>query len=163
MFMKTYETKQNGSNNPICGGEFHVNCELINIWLCNPTPTSALVRASPRAVICVILHTKIWMKKCQNKAVWLTKMVLAQHNCIGCGGKSHSNSVWTCINECNKHDLTAARCFWLAHHNNWSRWFGFLILVPWPICCPNFSFMGGVAKKEITKLGCEKYFWRTTY
>jgi len=25
--------------------------------------------------------------------------------------------------ECNKYDLTAASCFWLANHNDWSRWF----------------------------------------
>jgi hypothetical protein len=25
--------------------------------------------------------------------------------------------------ECNKCDLTAAPCFWLANHNDWSRWF----------------------------------------
>jgi hypothetical protein len=30
-------------------------------------------------------------------------------------------------------------------------------------CCPTFSFIGGVAKEYITKLGCEKYFHRVTY
>ncbi len=62
----------------------------------------------------------------------------------------------TCRKECNKYDLTPAQCFWLAHHNDWSRWFAFSS--PSPICCPSFSFMGGVAKEYITKLGCEKYF-----
>ncbi len=40
-----------------------------------------------------------------------------------------------------------------------------------PICCPNCSFMGGVAKEYITKLGCEFFFvgshieqhWRRSY
>jgi hypothetical protein len=37
-----------------------------------------------------------------------------------------------------------------------------LFAVPIPICCPNFSFICGVAKECITKLGCEKYFRRVT-
>jgi hypothetical protein len=47
--------------------------------------------------------------------------------------------------------------------NDWSRWFA--NSSPPPICCPGFSFMGGVAKEYITKLklGCEKYFHRVTY
>jgi hypothetical protein len=40
---------------------------------------------------------------------------------------------------------------------------GLLFVVPQPICCPSFSFMGGVAKEYIIKLGCEKYFLRVTY
>jgi len=67
----------------------------------------------------------------------------------------------TCKKECNKYDLTAAQCFWFAHHNDWSRWF--VISSPPPICCPSFSFIGGVANEYITKLGCEKYFLRVTY
>jgi hypothetical protein len=36
---------------------------------------------------------------------------------------------------------------------------GLLLVVPHLfICCPSFSFMGGVAKEYITKLGCEIYF-----
>jgi hypothetical protein len=63
----------------------------------------------------------------------------------------------TCRKECNKYDLTASQCFWLGHHNDWSRWFA--LSSPPPICCPSsFSFIGGVAKEYITKLGCEKYF-----
>jgi len=34
---------------------------------------------------------------------------------------------------------------------------------PPTICCLNFSFMGGVAKKWITKHGCENYFCSLTY
>jgi hypothetical protein len=40
---------------------------------------------------------------------------------------------------------------------------GLLLVVPSPICCPPFSFVGGVAEEYITKLGCEKYFLRVTY
>ncbi len=47
----------------------------------------------------------------------------------------------------------------LAHHNDWSTWFD--ISSPAPICCPSFSFMGGVAKEYITKLGWEKKFLRS--
>jgi hypothetical protein len=67
----------------------------------------------------------------------------------------------TCRKECNRYDLTIVKCFWLAHHKDSSRWFA--IISPPPICYPNFSFMGGVAKKCITKLGCEKCFCRVTY
>jgi hypothetical protein len=38
-----------------------------------------------------------------------------------------------------------------------------LLLVAPPICYRNFSFIGGVAKEYITKLGCEKYFRRVMY
>jgi hypothetical protein len=86
-----------------------------------------------------------------------------------------------------RYDPTDAQCFfWLAHHNDSSRWFAissgpppppgggggggvsmwFGIISPPPpppICCPSFSFMGGDAKEYITKLGCEKYFRRITY
>ncbi len=60
----------------------------------------------------------------------------------------------------NDYVLTAAQCFWLVHHNDWSRWFVINSLPP--ICCPSFSIIGGVAKEYITKLGCEKYFHRVT-
>ncbi len=66
-----------------------------------------------------------------------------------------------CRKECNKYDLAAAQCFRFAHHNNWSRWFAISSLPP--IRCPSFSFIAGVAKEYITKLGCEKYFSRVTY
>jgi hypothetical protein len=64
----------------------------------------------------------------------------------------------TCREECNKYHLTGAQCLLLAHDNDRSRWFA--ISSPPPICCPSFSFMGGVAKEYTTKLGCEKYFRR---
>jgi hypothetical protein len=38
---------------------------------------------------------------------------------------------------------------------------GLLLVVTTPICCP--TFMGGVAKEYVTKLGCEKCFLRVTY
>jgi hypothetical protein len=63
--------------------------------------------------------------------------------------------------ECNKYDLTAAQCFSLAHHNDWSTWFA--ISSSPPICCPSFSFIAGVAQEYITKLGCEKYFRSVPY
>jgi hypothetical protein len=70
-----------------------------------------------------------------------------------------SAALCTCKKECNKCDLTAAaQCFRFAHHNDWSRWF--VISSPSPICCPTFSFIGGIAKENITKLGCQKYFHR---
>jgi len=66
-------------------------------------------------------------------------------------------NLYTYTKECNKYDLTAAaQCLSLAHHNDWSRWFA--ISSPPPIRYPSFNFIGGVAEKYITKLGCEKYF-----
>jgi len=44
--------------------------------------------------------------------------------------------------ECNKDDLTAASCFWLANHNDRFRWFAISNLPP--ICSPSFSFDGWV-------------------
>ncbi len=35
---------------------------------------------------------------------------------------------------------------------------GLLFNSPLPVCCATFSFIGGVAKEYITKLGCEKIF-----
>jgi hypothetical protein len=35
---------------------------------------------------------------------------------------------------------------------------GLLLVVPQPICCPSFSFMGGVAKEYITKLDVKNIF-----
>jgi hypothetical protein len=83
-------------------------------------------------------------------------MVLAQHNCGGCQLVKGATALCTCRKECNKYDLTATQCFWLAHHNDWLRWFA--ISSPPPICCLSFGFMGGVAKEYISKLGCEKHF-----
>jgi hypothetical protein len=43
---------------------------------------------------------------------------------------------------------------------------GLLLVVSHPICSSNFSFMGGVGKKQKkykTKLGGEKYFCKVTY
>jgi hypothetical protein len=45
--------------------------------------------------------------------------------------------------KCNKYDLTATPCFWLADHDDWSKWFG----TPPPVCSVSFSFMCRVAKK----------------
>jgi len=49
--------------------------------------------------------------------------------------------------ECNKYHLTAAQCFPLSHQTDWSRWFA--ISSPPHICCPSFSFMGGVEKQKL--------------
>jgi len=45
-----------------------------------------------------------------------------------------------------------------SHRTDWSRWFA--ISSPPPIC---YLILGEIAKKQITKLGCEKYFCRVTY
>jgi hypothetical protein len=73
--------------------------------------------------------------------------------------KGAAAMVYTCRKEFNKYDLDAALCS-LPYHNDWSRWFA--ISSPHPLAVPSFSFMAGVAKEYITKLGCEKYFRRVT-
>jgi hypothetical protein len=92
-------------------------------------------------------------------------MVLVQHNFTVCGERwlvKGAAKLYTYTKECNKYDLTAAaQCLSLAHHHNdWSRWF--TISSPPAIRCPSFNFIGGVAKKYITKFGCEEYFRRVT-
>jgi hypothetical protein len=63
--------------------------------------------------------------------------------------------------ECNTYDLIAAQCFWLAHHNDWSRWFA--ISSPPPICCPSFTvsvwWVGLQKSKYITISTCKYLFW----
>jgi hypothetical protein len=93
----------------------------------------------------IIPHSKIGRRK--SNLCWFWLRIIAM--------------LYTCRKECNKYDLTAAQCFWLTHHNDWSRWFA--ISRPPPICCLTFSVMGGVATEYLTKLGCEKYFHRVTY
>ncbi len=61
--------------------------------------------------------------------VWLSKMVLPQHKIFAqfiADGKRHSKAWRLPEKECNKLDLTAAPCFWLANHNNY---LGALLLV----------------------------------
>jgi len=38
-------------------------------------------------------------------------------------GEKRSKVVHMLEKECNKYDLTRDPCFFLAHHNDWSRWF----------------------------------------
>jgi len=99
------------------------------------------------------------MKKIQCMSVWLRKMVLGSHSCTCSRDWWKVQQRFTWRKECKKYDLTAAQCFWLAHHNDSSRWFA--ISSPSPICCPSFGFTGGIAKEYRTLLGCEKYFARS--
>jgi hypothetical protein len=89
----------------------------------------------------VILHSKIRWRKVKTMRVWLRKISL--HSLQGL--VKGSRMLCTCTKECNKFDLTAAQCFWLAYHNPSG---------PSPIS--QFQFMGGLAKEQITKLGYEK-------
>jgi hypothetical protein len=55
-----------------------------------------------------------------------------------------ATTLCTCRKECNKYDLTIVQCFWLVHHNDWSRW---LAISSFPrICSPSFGFVAGVAR-----------------
>ncbi len=115
--------------------------------------TQPFFRASPAVLNILIPQRKIgWRKEKtfpfgSGKWSWLS---IIEHFAVV--GERFS---WR---ECNKYDLTAAQYFWLANHNDWSRWFA--ISTPQPICCPSFSF---TIKKVITKLGCEKHFCSVIY
>jgi len=112
----------------------------------------------PKSISCraqyVILHNKIGWRKPTICRFGSAKLPTLPWPVKGAW------ALCTSRKECNKYDLTAAQCFWLAHHNDSSRWSS----SPAPICCSSFRFMGGVEKKEyITKLGCEKYIHMVTY
>ncbi len=83
------------------------------------------------------------VKKSQSMPVWFSKMVLAQHSWAACWGCYKAQQSLTYAR--NEYDLTAVPCFWLANHNDWSRWFA-LSSFP-PIWSHSFSFMGGIGKK----------------
>ncbi len=78
-------------------------------------------------------------KKNQNMSFWLSKVVHLLE-------KSVINRIWFLL----------PISHW-PNHYDWSRWFAISSLPP--ISSPSFTtFMGGVAKKEITKLGRENLF-----
>ncbi len=95
----------------------------------------------------------------ERKGFWLS--IIAQF--VMAGVRKALQTLCTCEKECNKLDLTATQCFLISpwydsHRTDLSRWFA--ISSPPPIC---YLIMSGVAKKQKTKLGCEKYFCRITY
>jgi hypothetical protein len=105
------------------------------------------------------MHSKIRWRKLtiyqfsSGKCFWLSiiaQFAVAGNRYYAHAEKSVINVIWVQLSSC-----------WLPHHNDWSRWFA--SSSPPPLCCPSFSFMGGVAKKEITEWGCAKYFCRVTY
>jgi len=78
----------------------------------------------------MILHSKMgWRKVKISSRFGLTKLVLAQRNRWQRFSKEHCEDAEK--KECNKYDL-GAQCFWLADHNDWSRWFA-ISSPPWKI------------------------------
>ncbi len=101
-----------------------------------------VLRASPAVLSMWSCRVQL-EEESQNVSIWLRKMVLAQHNCT---------VWWRAQRHCPPAEKSVINMIWLllsvflsAHSNDWSRWFA--ISSPPPICCPSFSFMGGVAKK----------------
>ncbi len=83
------------------------------------------------------------MKKSVDMCVWLRKMVwLSIGLQVAVSGKGHKRPPMA--GQC-KYDLTSAQYFWLVDHSDCSNWF-IISNPPPPICCPSFSFMGGIAK-----------------
>jgi hypothetical protein len=96
--------------------------------------------------------------------VWLRRIVLAPHNLTvlrwlvqgpqptcAPAQKSVINRIWLLLSASDRLIMMIGPS-------------GLLLVVPHlPMCCLSFSFMGGVVKKYITKLGCETYFCKVTY
>ncbi len=56
--------------------------------------------------------------------------------------------------ECNKYDLTATPCFWLADHDDWSKWFA--ISSPPHLCAQRqFQFYVWGCKKKLNTLNLD--------
>jgi hypothetical protein len=120
--------------------------------VCESTSSSAL---------CVTLQIKIWWRKVKTYWFGSTKCFLVQRFCTVSGGLERTLQTLTpAREECNKYDLTAAPSFWLANHDDWSRWFAISSLLP-VFAVPVLLLWVGLGKKK-TKLGCEKYFCRVT-
>jgi hypothetical protein len=89
-------------------------------------------------------------------------MALAQHNCTVCGGylltraAPAEKSVMNMISLLLSGFFSDLPIIMIGPA-------GLLLVVPHLSLCPSFSLMGGFAKKQITKLGCEKYFCSVTY
>ncbi len=58
--------------------------------------------------------------------------------------------------ECTKYDLTAAQYFWLAHHNDWSRWFA--VVVPYLFAVPVSVLWVGLQKSTQLNLDVKNIF-----
>jgi hypothetical protein len=105
------------------------------------------VRASP-ALFCVIVHLKIGWKKVQR--CWFNSAKISWHFCIVDWGQWKAQQCAPCERERERergvsyYDLIATPCFWLANHNDWSRWSAISSLPP--ICSPPFKFYGWVCK-----------------
>jgi hypothetical protein len=103
------------------------------------------LRASPAVLSVWFWKTKLDEEKSKHASFGWGKFVLAQHHCTILPWLVKGTiTMCTCRKKCNKYDLTAAHCLWLAYHNDWSRLFA--INSPPPIYCPSFGFMGGVEK-----------------
>jgi len=109
-----------------------------------------LLRAS-RAVLSMWCCKVKWDEEKSKYAGLAQENGFAQHTCTVCSG------LWTCRKEYNKLDLTAAHCFWLAHHNDSSRLFAIVVLHLYAV---PVSVLRKGCKNYITKLACEKYFCR---
>jgi hypothetical protein len=78
----------------------------------------------------IILHSKIGWRKV--KMCWFSSgnifFCLRSASLQKFGGWLVKGAATLCHQhkkkkECNKFDLTAAQCFWLAYHNDWPKWF----------------------------------------
>jgi hypothetical protein len=121
----------------------------ISLTLCftcfSPMGTTML----PKSISCgaqyVILHSEIGWRKVKTcrfgsrQLFWLCIIAHFRAACERCNNVVAHTPPWK---ECNKYDLMSVQYFWLAPHNDWSRWFAISSSSP-PISC--FSFVGGVA------------------
>jgi hypothetical protein len=118
-----------------------------------------MVIASPAVLNMWPLHSKLDDEKWKHAPVWLRKIVWALHCYTVRGGCELAHQRFAPATE----KTVIKWCDWLLLSvSDWSKWFAITSLSP--ICSPSCgSFMGRVAQKWISTLGCEKYLCRVTY
>ncbi len=136
--------------NPCCTVQQHM--------LVVHSPAISWVRASP-----VVLA--IWSCKVKLDEENLNSAGLAQD--IGLGSAKLYTFPWlvkreaalcTSRKECNKYDLTATECFWLAHHNDSPRWFAISSQSPPQFSVPVSVLWVGLQKSTQLNLDVKDIF-----
>jgi hypothetical protein len=69
--------------------------------------------------------------------------------------------ICTCREEYNKYDMTRAPCFWLANHNDWSRWFA--VSSSHLFAVPISVLRVALGKSKQLNLDVKNIFCRITY
>ncbi len=135
-----------------------INLGSVNRDVHSGVSTTSKVNTAMCGAQYVTLHIKIgWrkVKPCKfGPAKWLWSSIFVQFT-EACESQTLAKG------ECNRYELAAAPCLPLPNHNHRCRLYATNGLLP--LCDPTFTFERGFGKRQITKLGCEKYLCRVTY